>query len=143
MPITPRCHPSPSITLKRESLRPGSSSRRCSICSSAAVSAATIRLIRGYVRSVSLGALAVGEGEPPLAIEQLLEVSPDYQLEHYFAHSRLSPLVGRDAELKVLADLMEPAAAGVIGGALTIIASYLHGRRRGRRRATVLEIRRS
>jgi hypothetical protein len=35
------------------------------------------------------------------------------------------------------------AAVGVIGGALTVVASYLHGRRRGRRRATVLEIRRS
>ena len=82
---------------------------------SAAVSAATIRLIRGYVRSVSLGALAVDEGEAALPIEQLLEVSPDYQLEHYFAHRRLSPLVGRDDELKALADLMRPDSPGVIG----------------------------
>ncbi len=82
---------------------------------SVAVSAATIRLIRGYVRSVSLGALAVDEGEPPLPIEQLLEVSPDYQLEHYFAHRRLSPLVGRDAQLKALADLVAGRTPGVIG----------------------------
>jgi class 3 adenylate cyclase/tetratricopeptide (TPR) repeat protein len=82
---------------------------------SVAVSAATIRLIRGYVRTVSLGALAIDEGEAPLPIEQLLEVSPDYKLEHYFAHRRLSPLVGRDAEFKVLADLMVPGASGVIG----------------------------
>lgn len=82
---------------------------------SAAVSAATIRLIRGYVRSVSLGALAVDEGEAPLPIEQLLEVSPDYQLEHYFAHRRLSPLVGRDAELKAFVDLTNPGSSGVIG----------------------------
>jgi class 3 adenylate cyclase/tetratricopeptide (TPR) repeat protein len=80
-----------------------------------AVSAATIRLIRGYVRSVSLGALAVDRDEAPLPIEQLLEVSPDYKLEHYFAHRRLSPLVGRDAELKALADLIGPGAHGVIG----------------------------
>ncbi|HEY2356052.1 MAG TPA: AAA family ATPase, partial [Phenylobacterium sp.] len=71
--------------------------------------------IRGYVRSVSLGALAVDEGEPPLPIEQLLEVSPDYQLEHYFAHRRLSPLVGRDDELKVLAESIRAGSAGVIG----------------------------
>jgi class 3 adenylate cyclase/tetratricopeptide (TPR) repeat protein len=82
---------------------------------SAAVSAATIRLIRGYVRSVSLGALAVDEGEAPLPIEQLLEVSPDYQLEHYFAHRRLSPLVGRDTELRAFADLMGPGSPRVIG----------------------------
>jgi len=82
---------------------------------SVAVSAATIRLIRGYVRSVSLGALAVDEGEAPLPIEQLLEVSPDYQLEHYFAHRRLSPLVGRDAVLKALTRLMTPGSSGVIG----------------------------
>jgi class 3 adenylate cyclase/tetratricopeptide (TPR) repeat protein len=80
-----------------------------------AVSAATIRLIRGFVRSVSLGALAVDDAEAPLPIEQLLEVSPDYQLEHYFAHRRLSSLVGRDAELKTLADLMAPGSPGVIG----------------------------
>lgn len=80
-----------------------------------AVSAATIRLIRGFVRSASLGALAVDEGAPPLQIEQLLEVSPDYQLEHYFAHRRLSPLVGRETELKALADLVASGSPGVIG----------------------------
>jgi class 3 adenylate cyclase/tetratricopeptide (TPR) repeat protein len=82
---------------------------------SAAVSAATIRLIRGYVRSAALGALAVDEGEAPLPIEQLLEVSPDYQLEHYFALRQLSPLVGREAELKVLAALVDRGESGVIG----------------------------
>jgi class 3 adenylate cyclase/tetratricopeptide (TPR) repeat protein len=82
---------------------------------SAAVSAATIRLIRGYVRSVPLGVLAIDEGEPPLPIEKLVEVSPDYHLEHYFARRRLSPLVGRDAELKGLADLIAPGSSGVVG----------------------------
>ena len=82
---------------------------------SVAVSGATIRLIRGYVRSASLGALAVDEGEPLLSIEQLIEVSPDYQLEHYFAHRRLSPLVGRDAEVRVLAGLLSQRSPSVIG----------------------------
>jgi hypothetical protein len=33
-------------------------------------------------------------------------------------------------------------ASGVVGGVLVVAAAYLHGRRRGRRRASVLEIRR-
>ena len=33
-------------------------------------------------------------------------------------------------------------AAGILSGALVLAGAYLHGRRRGRRRATVLEIRR-
>jgi class 3 adenylate cyclase/tetratricopeptide (TPR) repeat protein len=82
---------------------------------SAAVSAATIRLIRGYVRSVSLGALEVDADEAPLLIAQLLEVSPDYHLEHYFAHRRLSPLVGRGPEIKTLRDLVDAGSPGVLG----------------------------
>lgn len=34
-------------------------------------------------------------------------------------------------------------AAGVVSGVAVIAGAYLHGRRRGRRRATVLEIRRA
>jgi class 3 adenylate cyclase/tetratricopeptide (TPR) repeat protein len=82
---------------------------------SVAASVATIRLVRGFVRSASLGALNLEEGEAPLPVEQLLEVSPDYQLEHYFGHRRLSPLVGRDAELKALAGMVGPGSPGVIG----------------------------
>lgn len=81
---------------------------------SAAVSASTIRLIRGYVRSAPLGTLTLVDGEEPLPIECLVEVSPDYQLEHYFAHRRLSPLVGREAELRTLEALIGPSA-GVLG----------------------------
>ncbi len=56
--------------------------------------------------------------------------------------SRLRSL-GASAQQTVGDQKRNLAAAGVIGGALTIVASYLHGRRRGRKRATVLEIRRS
>ena len=56
--------------------------------------------------------------------------------------SRLRSL-GSTAQQTVGDQKRSLAAAGVIGGALTIVASYLHGRRRGRKRATVLEIRRS
>jgi hypothetical protein len=51
--------------------------------------------------------------------------------------------IGTSAQRAVGDQTRSLAAAGVIGGALAIVASYLHGRRRGRRRATVLEIRRS
>jgi hypothetical protein len=51
--------------------------------------------------------------------------------------------LGTSAQRAVGEQQRNLAAVGVIGGALTIVASYLHGRRRGRRRATVLEIRRS
>jgi len=56
--------------------------------------------------------------------------------------SRLRSL-GTSAQRAVEDQKRSLAAVGVIGGALAIVASYLHGRRRGRRRATVLEIRRS
>lgn len=45
----------------------------------------------------------------------------------------------RDA---VLASKKNTIAAGVLGGILTLAGAYLHGRRRGRRRATVLEVER-
>jgi class 3 adenylate cyclase/tetratricopeptide (TPR) repeat protein len=86
-----------------------------------AASIATVRLVRGYVRSKSLGSLVLGGDETALQVEELLEVSPDYQLEHYFSHRRLSPLVGREQELKILTDALQPAKGpaviGIIGEA--------------------------
>jgi hypothetical protein len=40
----------------------------------------------------------------------------------------------------VLSSKRNTIAAGVLGGIATIGCAYLHGRRRGRRRATVLEV---
>jgi hypothetical protein len=56
--------------------------------------------------------------------------------------SRLRNLTGgaRDAIVGSRDNLL---AAGVLGGVAFVAGSYLLGRRRGRRRATVLEIRRS
>lgn len=55
--------------------------------------------------------------------------------------SRLREL-GQNAQRSVADSKQSAIAAGVIGGALVVAGAYLHGRRRGRRRATVLEIRR-
>jgi hypothetical protein len=55
---------------------------------------------------------------------------------------RLRALSGGARE--VLAESKQNAvAAGALGGVLVIAGSYLLGRRRGRKRATVLEIRRA
>lgn len=89
---------------------------------SIAASATTIRLIRGFVRSQSLGALALDTDDAPLAVEELLEVSPDYRLEHFFSRRRINPLVGRSVELRALADAMVGGpdggvALGIVGDA--------------------------
>ncbi len=85
-----------------------------------AASAATLKLIRGYVRSRPIGALALAEDETPLLLEELLELSPDYQLAHYFSRRRVTPLVGRQAELERLADAVRmkantPRIVGIVG----------------------------
>jgi class 3 adenylate cyclase/tetratricopeptide (TPR) repeat protein len=88
---------------------------------SIAASAATTKLIRGYVRSHPLEMLALGGDEPPLQIEQILEVSPDYQLEHYFSQRRRSPFVGREREMSALTAALQatsgPTFIGLIGEA--------------------------
>jgi hypothetical protein len=50
--------------------------------------------------------------------------------------------LGNGARDAVLASKRNTIAVGVIGGIATIAGAYLHGRRRGRRRATVLEVER-
>ena len=51
--------------------------------------------------------------------------------------------LGTSAQRAVNDSKQTAIAAGLIGGALVVASAYLHGRRRGRRRASVLEIRRS
>jgi hypothetical protein len=46
------------------------------------------------------------------------------------------------ARAAVLSSKRNTIAAGILGGIATIAGSYLHGRRRGRRRATILEVER-
>jgi len=50
--------------------------------------------------------------------------------------------LGTSAQSVVTESKKNALAAGVIGGVLLVAGAYLHGRRRGRRRASVLEIRR-
>lgn len=84
---------------------------------SVAVSSATIELVRGYVRSRPIGVLTLTEETPPIEFEELLEVSPHYNLEHYFSRRPVSPLVGRDSELRVLTEaLRSPASKSLIIG---------------------------
>lgn len=47
-----------------------------------------------------------------------------------------------NAQRTIASSKQNAVAAGLIGGAAVIASAYLHGRRRGRRRASVLEIRR-
>jgi hypothetical protein len=56
--------------------------------------------------------------------------------------SRLRSL-GTSAQQVVSDSKQNAVAAALIGGAAVVASAYLHGRRRGRRRASVLEIRRS
>ncbi len=89
---------------------------------SVAVSSATIKLVRGYVRSRPIGTLTLSEQTPPIEFGELLEVSPHYNLEHYFSRRPVSPLVGRDSELRVLTKaVLSPAQKssiiGIIGEA--------------------------
>jgi hypothetical protein len=56
--------------------------------------------------------------------------------------SRLRSL-GSSAQQVVSDSKQNAIAAALIGGAAVVASAYLHGRRRGRRRASVLEIRRS
>jgi class 3 adenylate cyclase/tetratricopeptide (TPR) repeat protein len=89
---------------------------------SVCVSTATLRLVRGYVRAAPMAPLPLGDGEPALEIEELLEVSPDYRLEHYFRARRPSPLVGRAIELQALGQALQPtspqpAIVGLVGEA--------------------------
>ena len=56
--------------------------------------------------------------------------------------SRLRSL-GSSAHEAVSDSKQSALAAALIGGATVVAAAYLHGRRRGRRRSSVLEIRRS
>jgi hypothetical protein len=50
--------------------------------------------------------------------------------------------IGGSAQEMVGVSKAGAGAAAAAGAALVVAAAYLHGRRRGRRRATVLEIRR-
>lgn len=50
--------------------------------------------------------------------------------------------IGGSATQSVAKSAPGLAAVGVVGGAAVVALAYLYGRRRGRRRATVLEIRR-
>lgn len=50
--------------------------------------------------------------------------------------------LGGSAQAVVAGSRTTATAAAVVGGVLTVATVYLLGRRRGRRRATVLEIRR-
>lgn len=51
--------------------------------------------------------------------------------------------LGTSAQQAVSESKQSALAAALIGGASVVAAAYLHGRRRGRKRASVLEIRRS
>jgi len=51
--------------------------------------------------------------------------------------------LGTSAQGTVSDSKQSALAAALIGGVTVVAAAYLHGRRRGRRRASVLEIRRS
>lgn len=81
-------------------------------------------LLRG-VRSMSLA--ATGKGDRVLLSE---------------IEARLRSL-GTSAQEAVSDSKQNALAAALLGGASVVAAAYLHGRRRGRRRASVLEIRRS
>ena len=50
--------------------------------------------------------------------------------------------VAGKAQAAIVQSKTNAIASGVVGGVLLVAGAYLHGRRRGKRRASVLEIRR-
>lgn len=87
---------------------------------------------------------------PPLEVSRLLalwiattlgEESDGERVQLGDIEARLRAL-SKGAQDAVLSSKRNTVAAGVFGTILTVAGAYLHGRRRGRRRATVLEVER-
>jgi len=75
-------------------------------------SEATARLVQGDVALEALPPLAVKGKSEPIAAFRVSGLGPRRPDEAVLASARLSPFVGRERELAVLAELLEQAAAG-------------------------------
>ena len=77
----------------------------------------------------------------PLLLAYLILGADDGEVGLGDSEERLRAF-GSTAKESLVSSKRNSLAAGVLGGIATVAAAYLHGRRRGRKRATVLEVER-
>jgi class 3 adenylate cyclase/tetratricopeptide (TPR) repeat protein/ABC-type phosphate transport system ATPase subunit len=103
------------------------------------ISDATARLAEGYIRTDSLGPLAIKGRSESVVAHRLTEARASRSRFQVAAERGLTPFIGRDSDLKVLNELLERARSGrgqvvsVVGEAGVGKSRLLHEFRRGLR----------
>ncbi|HEY2996801.1 MAG TPA: adenylate/guanylate cyclase domain-containing protein [Methylomirabilota bacterium] len=93
------------------------------------VSEATARLVRREVRLLSAGALSVKGKTDPVTAYKVLGVAPQQSAFEHAAERAYGRFVGREAEMRRLAELLTAAQAGA-GGLVSIVGEAGSGKSR-------------